>query len=78
MSVLYRSVGHETPFSIKLSQAREITRSRSSDDLENMTAADLDTLVENSSAEQKCEFHLRQKNVSRKDNFGKNCVENSQ
>ncbi|GFN91024.1 rho GTPase-activating protein 20 [Plakobranchus ocellatus] len=59
--------GHETPFSIKLSQVRELTRSRSRDDVANMTSSDLDTVVEESAAAgQKCEFYVKHKKTPKK------------
>ncbi|KAK3765334.1 hypothetical protein RRG08_006369 [Elysia crispata] len=59
--------GHETPFSIKLSQVRELTRSRSRDDVANMTSGDLDTVVEEcAAAGQKCEFYVKHKKTPKK------------
>ncbi|CAG5117823.1 unnamed protein product [Candidula unifasciata] len=66
----YPLIGHETPYSIKYNQARELSRSRSANDLDNMTALDLDTIVENISVSgSKCEFYLKQKQSPRNGQF---------
>ncbi|CAG5126182.1 unnamed protein product, partial [Candidula unifasciata] len=62
--------GHETPFSIKLSHVRGLSRSKSGDRIDTMTAADLDSHVDNSSsAGVKCEFYLKQKKSTKKNQF---------
>ncbi|XP_012940257.1 uncharacterized protein LOC101859026 [Aplysia californica] len=75
----YPLIGHETPFSIKLSQVRELTRSRSRDDLDKMTSGDLDTVVEdtNSSSGHRCEFFLKQKKTPKKNHLDNSSYQKS-
>ncbi|CAL1546174.1 unnamed protein product [Lymnaea stagnalis] len=55
----YPLIGHETPFSIKVSQVRELTKSRSQYDIDNLTTKG--SPEESTSSGQKCEFFLKQK-----------------
>ncbi|GFS13983.1 hypothetical protein ElyMa_003151800 [Elysia marginata] len=71
--------GHETPFSIKLSQVRELTRSRSRDDVANMTSGDLDTVVDEcTAAGQKCEFYVKHKKTPKKHHINGECKKKGQ
>ncbi|KAK7107248.1 uncharacterized protein [Littorina saxatilis] len=54
----YPLIGHETPFSIKVSQLREIARTRGED---NMTLAELSSHIGDEPSNIKCEFILKQK-----------------
>lgn len=64
----YPLIGHETPFSIKLSQVRELSRSRSRDDVANITStAGLSEAVDDcATAGQKCEFYVKHKKTPKK------------
>ncbi|XP_025097224.1 rho GTPase-activating protein 20-like isoform X3 [Pomacea canaliculata] len=62
----YPLIGHETPFSIKLSHVREVSRSRG-EDIDKMTQADLAAALEDDEpANLKCDFVLSQKKSPKK------------